>query len=76
MTSAIGQSRSDDIGTLKTPGLDILDTLGLKDHEKADWAVKKISYKVQARRCLYDSIGGRLLCPRKLSKVFEEDPDG
>ncbi|THG95369.1 hypothetical protein EW026_g6274 [Hermanssonia centrifuga] len=76
MTSAIGQSRSDDIGTLKTHGLDIIEMFGLKDHEKIDWAAKKISYKVKAIRGFNDIIFGRLLCPHKLSKAFEEDPNG
>ncbi|PSR76551.1 hypothetical protein PHLCEN_2v8381 [Hermanssonia centrifuga] len=76
MSIAIGQSRSDDIGTLKTHGLDIIEMFGLMDHKKIEWAAKKISYKVKAIRGFNDIIFGRLLCPHKLSKAFKEDPHG
>ncbi|PSS25958.1 hypothetical protein PHLCEN_2v2983, partial [Hermanssonia centrifuga] len=70
------QCRSDDIGTLKSIGLDIIEYYGLKADEKLAWLEKKPAYKQKSTRGFNDNIFGRLLCPHKYSRDFEQDPDG
>ncbi len=70
------QCRSDDIGTLKSIGLDIIEYYGLKADEKLAWMEKKPAYKQKSTRGFNDNIFGRLLCPHKYSRDFEQDPDG
>ncbi len=77
MTSITKQCRSDDIGTLKAIGLDIIENHGLLADEEVSWAKKKGSFKKnKSTRGFNDNIFGRLLCPHKYSQLYSQDPDG
>ncbi|THG93148.1 hypothetical protein EW026_g8012 [Hermanssonia centrifuga] len=75
MNSTMSQCRSDDIGTLKTYGLNIVEAYALKPNEKVMWEEKKQSYPVKSTRGFNDNIFGRLICPHKYSVEFEANPD-
>ncbi len=76
MGSISSQCRSDDLGTLRTYGRDIVEACCLKPEEKVAWMDKKQSYENKSTRGFNDNIFGRLLCPHKYSNDFEADSDG
>lgn len=75
MSGITKQCRSDDIGTLKAVGLDIIENYVLKPDEKVLWMGNKGMYKdKKSTRGFNDIIFGRLICPHKHSDVYAEDP--